>query len=419
MIGVLGISHKSASQDIRGKFSFSKEEIIPFGEYILQETDIKEVVILSTCNRTEIYFYLEQPCCIDPFVDLSSRLHAFKHVEKNLHSHFYTHLDKHAVNHLFEVTSGVDSMVIGEDQIVGQVKEAFLKCTESALTDVVLMRLFQKSFETGKRVRTETDIQLGATSISYVAVDLCSTVFNNELQDKKILFVGAGETGRLALENIKKRGAQDILITNRTHDRAENLARDFKGKAVGFHEYHNYIQECDIVIVATSSKDILINNQTIVASQHKRKNKTQVLIDLSVPRNIDKDIIDLPGIKMFGVDDCQDIIDSNTEKRKKSVKLAHVIIHSKVDEYFTWFESLTLRPLIKAITSNMHKIKDHELAYYKRIKDPELTSAMDEYADHLTEKYIKTLIKNLKVISKDGQYLVPLKTIQDLFTFEL
>lgn len=417
MIGVLGISHKSAVQDIRGRFSFEKEEIVPFGEYLLHETDITEVVILSTCNRTEIYFYLEQPCCSDPFLTISSRLHTFKKVDKDLYNHFYAYTDALAAKHLFEVTAGVDSMVIGEDQIVGQVKDAFLNCTESAFTDVVLMRLFQKSFETGKRVRTETGIQQGATSISYVAVDLCASQFNGDLTDKQVLFIGAGETGRLALENIRKRGAGKILISNRTHERAEKLAHDFHASAIPFHDFENAIPECDIIIVATSSKDILIHKKTMTQSLIKRDHKMQVLVDLSVPRNIEKTIASIEGITLFGVDDCQGIIDSNTEKRKQSVKTAHSIINSMVEEYFSWFESLTLRPLIKSITANMQKVKEHELAYYKRIKDPEVSKVMDDYADHLTQKYIKSFIRNLKIITKDGHSPNSLKTIQDLFTF--
>lgn len=417
MIGVFGINHKTATQDIREKFSFSQEEVVPFGESVLKETEIEEIVILSTCNRTEIYFF-QGNTGKDPFSELSLKMHAFKKVEKNHTNCFYTYSDNKAVTHLFEVTSGIDSMVIGEDQIVGQVKEAFMLCTEAALTGAVLMRLFQKSFETGKRVRTETSIQQGATSVSYVAVDLCSSLMQNKLADKTVLFIGAGETGRLALENMKKRGARNIYISNRTKERAEILAHDFHAVSLPFHEYKDFIPQCDIILVATSSRDNLILREDILSSLTMRNGKEQVLVDLSVPRNIDKEIDGLENIRLITVDDCQVILDQNNLIRHQSIHKAHEIIPEMVDAYCTWLESLTLRPIIKTITNNLQKLKEQERSYFKRLKDPEMIQVMDSYADHLTDKYIRVLIRNLKEITKDGQSTLALKALNDLFTFE-
>jgi glutamyl-tRNA reductase len=215
MVGLTGISYKTSAVDVREQFSLSKEEIIPFSELLQKETDISEIVVLSTCNRTEIYFSQDKYDFQLAAKLVYKTLKHFKGIEsKHWHS-FYSYANDEAVRHLFEVASGIDSMVIGEDQIIGQIKDAYMFCTEAALTDAVLMRLFQKSFEAGKRVRTETKIKMGTTSISSAAVQKCSRLFEN-LSDKRVLLIGAGETGSLVLQNFNKNGNPKITVTNRT-----------------------------------------------------------------------------------------------------------------------------------------------------------------------------------------------------------
>lgn len=416
MLGILGLSHKTASQDIRGLFSMTKEEIIPFSELVQQRTEVSEIVVLSTCNRTEIYYYHPKSCNKKVSRVLIDLLHEFKHIDRNYSDMFYEYLGIETVKHIFEVTSGMDSIVIGEDQIVSQVKEAYMYCTEAALTDAVLMRLFQKCFETSKRVRTETALQQGATSISYVAVDLCSKIYN-DLSDKSVLLVGSGETGGLALHNMIKRGVTKTFISNRTFDKALNLANEYGGRAINFEEFHKYIPLCDIVIVATGAQNHLIRRENVLASLSER-NAPQVYIDLSIPRNIEKSVGELDNVNLYGVDDLQEIVDSNTERRKQSIDQARMIIDEMADEYMVWFESLTLRPLIKTITQNMQKIRKNELSSYKDVETEQDFKMIDEYTNRIVQKYIGHLIKNLKEVSKNNPSSHSLNMINDLFMFE-
>jgi glutamyl-tRNA reductase len=417
MIGALGINHKSASQDIRGLFAFAKEEVLPFAELVQLKTEITEIVVLSTCHRTEIFYYHGKSCNKKLSNLLINLLHEFKQVTINCEDSFYHHLGIDAVKHLFEVTSGMDSVVIGEDQIVNQVKEAYLHCTEAALTDAVLMRLFQKCFETSKRVRSETAMQQGATSINYVAADLCSKIYS-DLSDKSVLFVGSGETGSQALQNMVKRGVTKTFITNRTPSKAQVLAEEYGGKAVAFEEFHDYIPQCDIVIVATSAQDHLIRKADVEASLAERNYNSQVYIDLSVPRNIEKLGEEVKNVQLFGVDDLQDIVDSNTVKRRHSIKHARIIIDEMAEEYMIWFESLTLRPIIKAISMNMRKLREDEMAVYKNSEDELKFKIIDEYTNRITQKYIGLLIKNLKDVSKNNPSSHSLNVINDLFMFD-
>ncbi len=417
MIGVLGISHKSAVQDIRQQFVFAKEEIVPFSEFVLQNTAITEIVVISTCNRTEIYYYKDKSSRSTNNKRLIDLVLSFKNASSIPEGSFYKHIGLEAVKHLFKVTSGVDSIVIGEDQIVGQVKDAYLFCTEATLTNAVLMRLFQKSFEASKRVRSETLIQVGPTSISYVAVDLCSEIYSN-LSDKCVLFVGSGETGSLALHNMKKRGVTKTIISNRTFDKAQSLAREYEGLAVEFEEFHNYISLSDIVIVATGAQNHLIGIEDVESAMTVRNSNPQVYIDLSVPRNIDLSVGTIENVQLYGVDDLQKVIDNTAEKRKQSIDQAVVIINEVALEYMEWFDSLTIRPLIKNIITNMQQLCANELAIYKCIDGNKNSQLLEEYTNRLTQKFTNTLIKNLKEISRNNTSSSSLDIINELFMFD-
>ena len=412
MIGVLGINHKIASLDIRGKFSVATNEVAELGELILQTTDITETVILSTCNRTEIYYSHKKDCIKKTDKQLKDLLHRFKNLEENYNNYFYTHSNYDAVNHLFGVTSGVDSMVIGEYQIVNQVKQAYLLCTNLAFTDAILMRLFQKSFETAKKVRSETNIQKGASSISFVAVEKCINLLGNSLKDKKVFIIGTGKTSRLVLEKMRQQGVSKFLFTNRTFETAQQFADNLQGVAVEFNDFKNYINDYDIIIAATDSGKILVEKKDITGAQK------QIYIDLAVPRNIDHSITEHNNATLITIDNLQEDLDGTVSKRIESKKDADAIIDSMTNEYFNWLENRALRPVIKSITENMQKMHEAEIENSKQCYSPEIYNAVDEYASRLTKKYIRTLIKNLKEINENGNAAHSLKTINDLFEFD-
>ncbi len=417
MIGVIGISYKTAPLEIREKFSFSKDEIVPFAELLQQETEIADLVLISTCNRTEIYFSQDRHDNQTAFELVYEVIKKFKGVADHCWHYFYHRTNAGAVRHLFEVSSGLDSLIIGEDQIIGQVKEAYLTCTELALTDAVLMRLFQKSFEAGKRVRTETGIKLGITSVSSAAVEMCATLLNG-VSDKTVLLIGTGETGNLALQNIHKKGIKQIGVTNRTFEKAEKTAAKYNGMAIPFESYEKYLHGFDIIMVATSSATPIITAEMVKKTRGIRPDHKQIYIDLSVPRNIESSVGQIENIELLGVDDLQEIVRQTTEKKKESAEKAHLILDEVVADFTEWLASRSLRPAINTITNNLQTINQEELSSYRKLNTPEMQEIVDDYAKHLTQRYTRLLIKNLKDLTDNGKNIDSLKIINDLFKFD-
>lgn len=417
MIGLIGISYKTSALEVREKFSLSKEEIVPYSEHLQNETGISDIVVLSTCNRTEIYF-VQSKYEFQTAAKLVYRaLKTFKGItEKNWHL-FYAKNSIDAVTHLFEVASGIDSMIIGEDQIIGQIKDAYVYCTEAALTDAVLMRLFQKSFEASKRVRTETKIKMGTTSISSAAVQKCATLFD-DMFTKKVLLIGAGDTGSLVLQSLKKNGVQKLTVSNRTEEKAFRLAEFHKCVVLPFSQVENHLYLYDIVIVATGSQVPLITRDMVIKSMETRKERQQVFVDISVPRNIEPQVEEMENIQLFTIDDLQTMVNTTMEKRKESVATANLIIQEIVDEFMEWLASRSLRPAIKAITSNMSKITKNELKEYNSVNSEEIQQAINQFSEHLTQKYTRLFIKNLKEITANGKNTEAIDIVNGLFNIE-
>lgn len=412
MIGVLGINHKTADIKIREAFYIANNEIIPLSELIIQKTDITEIVIISTCNRTEIYFYCESPCYGKSIDEITETVKDFKGVKTPYKDAFYLYTSTKAIHHLFEVISGVDSLVIGENQIVSQVKDFYLKSTKAALTGAMLMRLFQKSFETSKRVRTETNIQQGATSISYVAVDWCHKKLG-DLSNKNILLIGTGETGKIALSHLADKGANKFLLANRTYEPAEKYAKLYEGNAIHLKDFKSYLPECDIVITATNSKDHLITKADV---EKYINGKPNLFVDLSVPRNIDGHINELANAEVVAVDDFKNAIDTTNKIRTESIEKAHQIIDEMVAEYTEWFAHRRLRPVITTITKHLDEIHRDEIENSKGFHDKKDVELMEAYGERLKQKYTRHFVKNLKLLSNNDLDDKTILIIKSLFS---
>ncbi|HPE76356.1 MAG TPA: glutamyl-tRNA reductase [Draconibacterium sp.] len=417
MIGLIGISYKTSSLDARERFSLPKEEIIPFSELLQAETGISDIVVLSTCNRTEIYFSQNKYEFLHASKLVYKTLKQFKGVEHKSWQWFYSKSNDEAVTHLFEVASGIDSMIIGEDQIIGQIKDAYVFCTDAGLTDAVLMRLFQKSFEASKRVRTETKIKMGTTSVSSAAVQKCAGLFP-DLFGKKVLLIGAGETGSLVLQSLSKNGVQKLTVTNRTLEKSLKLAARHNCVPLPFDQVAVHLYLYDIVIVATGSTVPLITREMAELSVKNRNGNNQVFVDISVPRNIEQEVESLEAITLFTIDDLQSVVNTNMEKRKESVSTANEIIKEIVDDFCEWLASRSLRPAIKTITNNMSKITKGELSEYNKVNSEEIQKAIDEFSQHLTQKYTRLFIKNLKEITANGRNAGSLEIVNGLFSME-
>lgn len=414
MIGLLGISYKTSSVDIREKYAFTNEEIISFAEFLQQETDISDLVLISTCNRTELYFSQNSYEKQDAFELVFKALNDFKGVSNYYWHAFYHYANTDAIRHLFEVASGLDSMVLGEDQIIGQVKDAYIFCTQAALTDDVLMRLFQKSFEAGKLVRTKTGIKLGTTSISSAAVELCARELG-DLNEKSLLLVGAGETGTLALQNFVTKGIGSVSVMNRTFERAQELVKTYQVQALPFERLPFELGNFDIVVVATASQTHLIDLEMM---KEANSNRNQVLVDLSVPRNMDEKVGELQNIALFSVDDLEEVVRITTEKKRECVDEAKLIIDEVIHEFKEWLASRSLRPAIKTITSNLQQIHQRELSLNKRYESVETQKAVEEFAQQLTQRYTGLLIKNLRDLTNNGKKIDSLGIISDLFKLD-
>lgn len=416
MIGLLGISYKTASIEKREALSFSKEEIVPFADFLQKETGISDMVLLSTCNRTELYFTQNKYDRLTAIEKVTSAFKQFKNAEQQCSRYLYHKFDIDAVKHLFYVAAGLDSMIIGEDQIIGQIKDAYMHCTKAALTDAILMRLFQKSFEAGKRARTETGIKLGNLSVSSVAVELCAQELG-DLKDKSLLIVGAGDTGSLALQNMVKKGIGHAAIINRTKETAIALASRYNAEVYSYLSLQSQLEKSDVIIVATGAPHHLITSGMVKKAMAKR-DKSQIYIDLSVPRNIDEKVADLSEVKLFAVDDLQKVIEENTEKRREAAEKAEVIINEVAEDFNNWMLSRSLRPAIKTISDNLEEVYRQELESFKHIESKEIKNAVDSYTKHITQRYTRLLIKNLKDITDNGRNTDSLNFINELFKLE-
>ncbi len=417
MIGVLGINHKTASLKVRDLFSIAQADIVPLSESILLNRDIAGIVIVATCNRTELYYSHNKLDTNELKIDLLKKLHNYIKLDDNYDEHFYHFSHSEALGHLFKVISGVDSMVIGENQIVSQMKKAYLFSTEANLTDAVLMRLFQKSFECSKRVRTDTAIQKGATSIGYVGIDLCAREFDS-ITNKSVLVIGAGETGELSIRGLKKRGVTDICVTNRTDKRALDVAEKNGITPVLFNNYKEQLHKADIIITATNAGKFLIDKNDAEISADLRNGNKQLFIDLSVPRNVDLEIAEVENAYLYCVDDLQQILDEHKGMREQSLDKAEIIIEELVEESVAWLNSRSLRPVINAITTSMQDLSKGELAQYRKDLGDKTCEQLEKYTGLLTQKYIRYLIRNLKEATNNGSSTTSLDVISQLFKFD-
>ena len=415
MIGLVGISYKSAELSIREQYSFSSEDIEKFAKILQNNHDHKGLVVLSTCNRTEIYFHCRKRVEQESYNLILSALTTLKNYSEDHKSSFYFKSSRDVSEHLFKVTSGIDSLVIGEDQIIGQVKNAFCTAQEHQCIDTVLSRLFTKAFEAGKRVRSETTINQGSASVSSAAVDLCQKFYPN-LSRHSVMIIGAGQTGQLVLTSLGKREMKSLYVANRTIEKAELLANKYHGKAIALAEIEKYLPIIDIVIVATDSQSFLLTKE-MMATIRKSENsiQKQLFIDLSVPRNIDPAVGSLSGINLLAVDDLTEIVNSTTQKRTEAVDEALKIIEEINADFMDWLIVRGLTPVFEKIKTNFHQINQTELEGFVKVNGISDQKAIEDYGKHLTEKYARLFIRNLRGLVKNGENKHSIEAINELF----
>ncbi len=395
-IFIVGLSHKTAPVEIREKFCIPRESVPDMLDRILKIAGIREGLVLSTCNRMEVLWVSEEEEAIPAVRGLLGRVSGLPGDELNSYLHLFRGDD--AVRHLFRVAASLDSMVLGEPQILGQVKDAFQQSVAGKGSGLILNKLFHRSFFVAKRVRTETKIGTQAVSVSYAAVELARKILGT-LEDQRILLIGAGEMSELAARHFVAQGVRDILVTNRTASRAAELAREFSGKAVPFEDFPGHLKSVDIILSSTGSSRYIIRKEQLSDVIRVRKNRPMFFIDIAVPRDVDPEINELDNVYVYDIDDLQSIVQSNKEERKKEVEKAEEIVSAGVAGFHHWLESLEVVPTILAMRSRLEQICRREvektLSLRKNVS-PEDRKALDVLTQSIINKILHHPISLLK-----------------------
>lgn len=407
----LGINHKSASVELRERLAFTPERLPEALKTIKQDAGCDEAVILSTCNRTEIYCFGDQAQS-ENLVDWLANFHQVSNLELSQHAYIYKDVD--ATKHLMRVASGLDSMVLGEPQILGQVKQAYQQAKSIGTVQTYFERMFQQSFSVAKQVRTETDIAVNAVSVAYAAVTLAKQVFG-EFVGKKVLLVGAGETIELVAKHIYEQGAKNIIVANRTLSRAEGIAEQFNARVCTLSQISEEILTADVVISSTASTLPIIGKGLIENVFKQRKHKPMFLVDLAVPRDIEPQVADLEDAYLYTVDDLQEIVASNMQARSEAAAEAEVIIEGKASMFSDWLSALDSVDLIKEYRTQSLAIKDELLARAKNQLQAgnDAESVITELANKLTNRLIHSPTSALKEAAEkqNKDELAILKTV--------
>ncbi len=396
------ITHKTARVPLMEAVAF-KEKEKGLAEICSLE-NVEECLILQTCNRIEIFVVSEEVGnTITLLKDYFSK-RAGEHAEEASKA-IETSVDNDAFNHLLRVTSGLESMVIGEDQVLNQVWDAYLLADNAKTIGPILKHLFNRSMTVGRRVRNETGINKGAVSVGSAAVELAVKLLGN-LEDKKILVMGAGEIGTLVAKALSHRCLSPIFIANRTYERAVKLAEDLKGKAVHFNQFEEVLVDADVVICSTSAPHYLLTKEILSRLMLQRTNKNDlIIIDISNPRNVEKAVQEVKGTKLYNIDDLQLIADKNKQQREQSIEKAVKILDEELVVLNQDMKSLSVRLIISSLLSQAEQVRQKELATALNMMgnvDDKERKILDDLTSILLKQTFVPIVENLRVAAKNG-----------------
>jgi glutamyl-tRNA reductase len=412
----LGINHKTAPVEIRERVVFAPDRLRQALSDMSAIEGLQEVAILSTCNRTEIYCDLEY----DTPETVIRWLAEYHHVSREeLQAYVYAHPDREAVRHMLRVAAGLDSMILGEPQILGQMKDAYHKGTEAGTIRTLLGRLFQHTFLVAKEIRTDTAIGASPVSVAFAAVSLARQIFG-DLSDETALLVGAGETIELAARHLHDNQVGRIIVANRTAERAHSLAADYGGYAIALSEIPAHLAEVDIVFASTASQQPIVNRAMVKQALRKRKHRPIFMVDMAVPRDIEPSVGDLDDVYLYAVDDLQDVIQENLKSRQEAAKQAEEIVEVQVAHFMGWIKSLDAVDTICAYRNQAEATRNEVLDRARQM----LTSGkpadeiLEFLAHTLTNKLIHAPSANLKQAGYQGRSEL-IKAARELFELPL
>jgi glutamyl-tRNA reductase len=395
-----GLNHKTAPVELRERLAIAPDRLAEETRSLLSHPGIREGLILSTCNRVELLVcyeggdpelpaYLNRQYAVDP---------------QSLRPHLYEHHEAEAVRHLFRVASSLDSMVVGEPQILGQVKESYSAARSVGAVGGNLERLLQGAFSAAKKVRTETQIGSSSVSIASVAVDLARKIFGS-LEGKRVLLVGAGKMSELAARHLMQQGAGSLLISNRTHERAVRLAQKFNGHVIRFEDLYSRADEADILITSTGSPEFMFRMPHAQQFLHRRRNRPMIFIDIAVPRDVDPEINRLDGIFLYDIDDLQSVSTSNLSDRSREAERAEAILEEELARYERRLRSLDVVPTLVGLQSYAESMRQAELRRaHSRLQSltPEQQATVEAVTRGLVNKFLHHPLQALKTAAREG-----------------
>ncbi len=418
---IVGLSHKTAPLEIREKVSFA-ETALPDGiKALVACPTVSEGLIVSTCNRVEIYTAVPKRSVDKAREEISQFLSDQHEVPRDkLDPHLYILAGEESVQHIFRVASSLDSMVVGEPQILGQVKEAFGCAANVQATGNILNRLLHKAFSVAKRVRSETRIATSAVSISFAAVELAKKIFG-ELDGKTVMLVGAGEMAELAARHLMSNGVEHIIVANRTYERAVNLAEEFGGSAVPFDELEQQMELADIVISSTGAPNIIIEKKMVQRVIKRRRNRPMFFIDIAVPRDVDPAVNQVENVYAYDIDDLEGVVEANIKTRSKEAAKAEEIVNGEVQQFNDWMRSREAFPTIVALREWAEDVRRGELEKtLKRIEG--LSEADTKKIEAMTEAILNKIllrpVTRMKRAAHQGDEGEIVNVVREIFDIE-
>ncbi|AKO94304.1 MULTISPECIES: glutamyl-tRNA reductase [Priestia] len=394
----IGLNYRTAPVEIREKVSFNDSELSEAMRVLKEQKSVLENVIVSTCNRTEIYAVVDQLHTGRYYV--KAFLAEWFNISKEELSPYLTIYEHDAaIEHLYRVVSGLDSMVLGETQILGQVRSSFLTAQGQGATGTVFNQLFKEAVTLAKRAHHYTDIGANAVSVSYAAVELGKKIFGN-LSQKHVLILGAGKMGELAAKNLSGSGVGNVTVINRTKEKAEALAQRFEGNARSFEDLAGALLEADIVISSTSATEYVITKETMKEVEKLRKGRPIFMVDIAVPRDLDPSLSELETVFLYDIDDLEGIVEANLQERQKAAETIEIMIEAAVVEFKTWIGTLGVVPVISALRQKALNIQSETMKSIER-KLPNLTERERKVLNKHTKSIINQLLKDPILSAKE------------------
>jgi len=414
---ILGVNHKNTPLEVREKLAFSNGYEEPL-QALGKINGLREFYLLSTCNRVEILVSANDGKQVEK--DLAGFLFGDTLTPDQYEKHLYCHRNEEAIHHLFMVAASLDSMIVGESQILGQLKEAYRWSADKKCTGPILNKLLHKSFSVAKRVRNETQIGSSAVSISYAAIELAKKIFGS-LDNKRVLLIGAGEMAELAAEHLVGNGAKDVVVANRTLERALNLAKRFNGHAVGLDELLEQLEQVDIIVSSTGAPGVILHKGDVKPLMRNRRNKPLFFIDIAVPRDLDPALNDLANVYLYDIDDLNNVVELNKAERDKEAVKASRIVDEEALKFESWLSGLAITPTIAALREKGNRISQMELERtLPRLKNltPKEQKSVEKMASSIVSRLLHDPLIYLKSESCKDQSEMKVDVFRSVFDLD-